>query len=250
MKIGAIEKISEDEEKDLLGLKPGKRIGSGGGSGGGNDDGGDGGNNGGGGNKDNFKSDNDFEELVEDSPDKFRVFMWFLIPVVIMTFGGLIGAYIVISTNGVLEWKPFSLPIPVWISTFFILSSSATYSIANRSLQNKKQSKAKNWFLATTVLGGMFIASQILAWFELVQRGVYLKGNPYAGFFYILTAVHAVHVIGGIIALGYVVLSIWKETSNRDELDRRISFSKVIGWYWHFMDGLWIVLLVLLGFWK
>lgn len=250
MKIGAIEKISEDEEKDLLGFKPGKRIGAGGGSGG--NDGGDGGNNGdgSGGSKDNFKSDNEFEELVEDSPDKFRVFMWFLIPVVIMTFGGLIGAYIVISTNGVLEWKPFSLPIPVWISTILILSSSVTYSAANKSLQRKNQQKAKNWFLATTILGGMFISSQILAWFELVRRGVYMQGNPYAGFFYILTAVHAVHVIGGIIALGYVVLSIWQETSNRDELDRRISFSKVIGWYWHFMDGLWIVLLVLLGFWK
>ncbi len=251
MKVGAIEKISEDEEKDLLRYKPGKRIGSGGGSGGG--DGGDGGNNGGGGSggsKDDFKSDNDFEELTEDSPDKFRVFMWFLIPVVIMTFGGLIGAYIVVSTNGVLEWKPFSLPIPVWISTVLLLSSSATYSIAANSLQKKNQQKAKNWFVATTALGGMFVASQILAWFELVQRGVYMQGNPYAGFFYILTAVHAVHVIGGIIALGYVVLSIWQETSNSDELDRRISFSKVIGWYWHFMDGLWIVLLILLGFWK
>ena len=249
MKVGAIEKISEDAEEAVLRFSSGKRIGSGGS--GGNDGGDGGGDNGGGGSRDNFKPQNNYEKEGDEIPrDKFRIFMWFLIPVVIMTFGGLIGAYIVISTNGVLEWKPFALPAQIWISTILILASSVAYTIADKSLQKENQTKAKNWFLATTVLGGMFIASQILAWFELVRRGVYMHENPYAGFFYILTAVHAVHVIGGIVALGYVVLSIWNKAQYREELDRRKSFSSVIGWYWHFMDGLWLVILVLLGFWK
>jgi cytochrome c oxidase subunit 3 len=131
-----------------------------------------------------------------------------------------------------------------------ILSSSVTYKIAQTALDRDNQGKAKTWFLATTVFGGMFIASQLLAWFELVRRGVYVQSNPYAGFFYILTAVHALHVIGGIIALGSIVLRTWRRTSSDVELTKRKQISNAVGWYWHFMDGLWLVLLFLLGFWK
>ena len=77
-----------------------------------------------------------------------------------------------------------------------------------------------------------------------------MASNPYAGFFYILTAIHAIHVIGGIIALGYIVLRTWLPTSNEKELSNRKIYSNVIGWYWHFMDGLWLVLVGLLGLWK
>ncbi len=176
--------------------------------------------------------------------------MWFLLLVVLMTFGGLISAYIVISTNGVMEWQPFNLPKAVWVSTVLILASSVTYKIAQNALNAANQEKAKTWFLATTVFGGMFIASQLLAWFELVQRGVYVQSNPYAGFFYILTAVHAVHVIGGIGVLGFIVLRTWEKTSSSEELTKRQQVSNAVAWYWHFMDGLWLVLLLLLGFWK
>jgi cytochrome c oxidase subunit 3 len=176
--------------------------------------------------------------------------MWFLLLVVAMTFGGLTGAYILISSNGVMEWRPFALPFQVWVSTFLILASSVTYKISQKKLTIDNQEKAKRWLLATAVFGGMFISSQILAWFELVRRGVYVQSNPYAGFFYILTAVHALHVIGGITALGYIILRSWQQTSSFDELEKRKEISSVVGWYWHFMDGLWVFLLLLLGFWK
>jgi len=104
--------------------------------------------------------------------------------------------------------------------------------------------------LATTVLGAAFISSQIILWLSLVKRGVYVQSNPYAGFFYILTAVHAVHVLGGIAALGYIVLRTWNPTESETELTQRKIVSGSIGWYWHFMDALWIVLVLLLGFWK
>ena len=102
----------------------------------------------------------------------------------------------------------------------------------------------------TTVLGAAFISSQILAWFLLFRRGIYWEANPYAGFFYILTAVHAVHVIGGICALGTIVMRTWEKTFSDDELKYRKNLANVVGWYWHFMDALWIVILMLLGFWK
>ena len=244
MKIGTVEPIEEEKRtrKNRSTFSGGSSSNGGNrnrGGGGGGSDGGD----------DNHKNDY-YDEIQSQPKDKFRIGMWFLLMVVLMTFGGLIGAYIVIATNKELEWKPFALPVQVWISTFLIFASSLTYQVSNKALQSGKQLKAKNWLLATTVLGGMFIASQILAWFDLVRRGVYMASNPYAGFFYILTSVHALHVLGGILVLGYILLRTWNATSNDDELEKRQSVSKAVGLYWHFMDGLWIVLFVLLGFWK
>ena len=244
MKVGTLETtVEEEKRKRRMSLSSG--VGSNGGDK--NRGGGGGGNDGG----DNDSRKPDFiEEAEPNSSNKIRIAMWFVLLVVLMTFGGLIAAYIVIATNGVMEWQPFNLPRAVWISTILILASSVTYKIAQSALNAANQAKAKTWFLATTVFGGMFIASQLLAWFELVRRGVYVQSNPYAGFFYILTAVHAVHVIGGIIALGYIVLHTWEKTASAEELTKRQQVSNAIAWYWHFMDGLWLVLFLLLGFWK
>jgi cytochrome c oxidase subunit III len=246
LEIGTVEPIIEEKKKKK---KP-SRL-SGGEGGGGNPKnrggGGGGGNNGG----DNNPDNQNFRQVDEEfKPNKSRIVMWFLLLVVVMTFGGLISAYIVISTNRVPEWQPFKLPWQIWLSTVLILASSATYHFANSKLQNNQQLSAKKWLLATTALGGIFISSQLLAWLELVKQGIYVKGNPYAGFFYILTFVHAAHVLGGIGILGYIVLRTWNETASEEEMLRRKTFSKVAGWYWHFMGGLWIVLFLLLDFWK
>lgn len=243
MKVGTIEtKVSDDKKQRRSRLNSGL-----GASGGNKNSGGGGGGNGG----DNDNRNNEYIQGAESSPsNKFRIVMWFLLLVVLMTFGGLISAYIVISTNGVMEWSPFDLPKQIWISTFLIAASSITYKIAERALNRGNQPQAKKYFLATTVFGGMFIASQLLAWFALVQRGVYVASNPYAGFFYILTAVHAVHVIGGITALGFIILRVWRETDSAEELTKRQQVAGAVGWYWHFMDGLWIFLVLLLAFWK
>ncbi|HXG82951.1 MAG TPA: cytochrome c oxidase subunit 3 [Pyrinomonadaceae bacterium] len=242
LQVGTAETTVEEKKK----LKKLAGLSGGSGSNGGKRNSGGGGNGG-----DNSNKNSDYLGDTERySSDKFRIAMWFLLLVVLMTFGGLVGTYIVLATNNALEWEPFNLPKQVWFSTFLIVVSSLTYIIAQKALDAENQIKAKNWFSATTALGAIFISSQILSWAELVNRGVYVAGNPYAGFFYILTAVHALHVIGGICALGYIVLRIWNITRSDEELATRKSVSNVVGWYWHFMGGLWIVLFLLLGFFK
>jgi cytochrome c oxidase subunit 3 len=241
MEVGTIETIEpleEDEKK-----KPRTRLTGGGGPSG------SGGNGGGGGGGDNH-NDEPREDVQQFIPQKSRLITGFLLVAVMMTFAGLIMAYVFTQTNGALEWRPFSLPVFVWISTGLILASSVTYHIAKTAFDRNEQVKAKQWLIVTTVLGATFISSQIMAWTELVQRGLYWQSNPYAGFFYILTALHAVHVLGGIIALGSVILRSWIPTSDENELLRRRTLANVTGWYWHFMGGLWVVLFVLLGFWK
>jgi len=186
----------------------------------------------------------------ELSPGKAKVLTTFLLVVVMMTFGGLCAAYVVTATNKALEWHPFELPVQVWISTVIILVSSFVYHRGKAALDAFDQSAAKKWLTVTAALGAAFISSQLLAWIELSQRGLYFSNNPYAGFFYILTAVHALHVLGGVIALGSVVIGSWNGIYSDDRWIRMQSLGQVVGWYWHFMGGVWLVIFVLLGFWK
>ncbi len=240
MEIGTAETIEDP-------IKPKRRRASLSGGQGPSGNGGGGNNPGGDDDKPDFQGSSAAEPF---RPGISRILTGFLLVVVLMTFGGLVAAYIVIATNNVAEWRPFALPIQAWISTFLILASSATYHIAKTAVDKDAQHTAKRWFIITTVIGAAFISSQILAWIELTARGLYLAGNPYAGFFFILTAVHAVHVLGGIAALGAILLRTWTPMASEAQLIRRRSLAQVVGWYWHFMGALWIVLFVLLGFWK
>ncbi len=211
--------------------------------------------NGGNGGDGNDGDDRNFERHDLDSPDesaadKAKIITWFVLLAVGMTFAGLIGAYVMVSTNHAAEWRPFDLPIQLWISTTLILISSVSYHFAKRSIDSDAIDTGRKWLFVTTVLGAAFISSQILAWLVLTKRGLYMQGNPYAGFFYILTAVHLAHVLGGIVALGSIVLSSWNGVGSEIDRLKRRNLARAVGWYWHFMGTLWIVLFVLLGFWR
>lgn len=241
--IGTIEELELEPEK-----KPKSSPRRGGGNG--SDNGSRRNRGGGGGGGDDRPNEDKFEEKEEFKPDKYRVGMGLILLVVLMTFGGLIGAYVVIATNKALEWRPFSLPFQTWISTALIIVSSIDYELAKKHLLAGNQAKARKWFFITGILSAVFIASQFLAWLNLVNEGYYATGNPYAGFFYILTAVHAVHVLGGIISLIFIVLKTQIATDDLEELSKRQWFARVVGWYWHFMGVLWLILFLLLGFYK
>lgn len=187
---------------------------------------------------------------MEKSFEKIRLVTWFILVIVLMTFAGLVAAYVVVSTNDVLEWNPFRLPVQIWVSTGVLLASSVTFGVSHRLRQKRRHEAAKKWLLATVALGGIFVASQLMTWIELYRAGYYLQSNPYAGFFYFITVLHALHVVGGICALGYALLKTWLPAETEDELGRRMSVSKSVGEYWHFMDALWVVLILMLGFWK
>lgn len=212
--------------------------------GGGSDDGGP---NDGDGNLPNFHR---VEPETAPDQDKSKFIAWFLLLAVGMTFAGLLGAYLMIATNRAAEWQPFALPLQIWISTGIILISSITYSMAKGAIDAEHYSSARNWLITTTVLGAAFVSSQFIVWLELTNRGFYMRGNPYAGFFYILTAAHVVHVAGGIIALGSILLKSWNPSSGESDSNRRRDLALSVGWYWHFMGILWVILFVMLGFWK
>ena len=106
------------------------------------------------------------------------------------------------------------------------------------------------WLLLTGLLGLGFLSSQLFAWRQLVRQGVYLAGNPHSSFFYLLTAAHGLHLLGGILALSYLVIRTRKRRDTVEGEARRAGATDAVTIYWHFMDVLWIYLFLLLFFWK
>ena len=160
-----------------------------------------------------------------------------------MFFMALAAAFLVRKTGK--DWINFKLPPIVWLNTIVLLTSSLTIDLARRRLAVNDLAGFKAMWRSTTALGVAFLVGQVVAWRELVQMGFYVGSNPSSSFFYVFTAAHAAHLIGGVLALFYVLFRDFSRTSGRLSLPVA---AEVTSYYWHFMDGLWLFLLALLFF--
>ncbi len=183
----------------------------------------------------------------EFSPSRYRIGMWVALASILMLFTALTSAYIVRAASAA-DWQPIRMPRVLLFSTALILISSGTLENARRKLRAKAGSH-RTWLLVTVVLGLGFLASQFIAWRQLVSQGIYVSSHPHSSFFYLLTATHGVHLLGGLFALAYLAVRVRKP---KDDVSAQKSqaAADVVTLYWHFMDVLWIYLFVLLFFWK
>jgi cytochrome c oxidase subunit III len=180
---------------------------------------------------------------------RFRTGAWVVIAGVVMLFTALTSAYIVRSASSN-DWQPIAMPKVLWLSTALIVISSITMEISRRSLKQQRDAGYGRWLIITVALGLAFLASQLLAWRQLVRQGAYMATNPYNSFFYLFTAAHGLHLLGGILALGYLLLRTARRRETVAGELRRVGAADAATIYWHFMDGLWVVLFLLLFFWK
>jgi cytochrome c oxidase subunit III len=171
-------------------------------------------------------------------PHKFT--LWIGIGSILMMFAGLTSAYIVKRNQA--NWVTFNLPLMFWYSTAAILLSSTTLFLASRAFKERKMLKYRRLMIATIVLGVVFIVLQILGFKQLWGMGITLQKNVSFSFLYVIVGLHAAHVIGGIIAL-LVLFAKGFNTTNRNYSAVPV---EVISTYWHFVDVLWIYLLVFL----
>jgi cytochrome c oxidase subunit III len=187
----------------------------------------------------------------DSTPQQYRIGMWLTLSAILMMFAALSSAYVFRSTRMQQSWQAFSVPAMLWVSTALILSSSVTFEVARRALRRGAEAVYKRWLVASVVLGFGFLAAQLLAWRGLVGQGIYLATNPHSSFFYLLTGLHALHLLGGIIGLSYLMLRARRGTAGAGEDGRKqIARADAIGLYWHFMDGLWVYLFALLFLWR
>lgn len=180
---------------------------------------------------------------------RYRIGMWVALASIAMMFTALSSAYIVRASSAN-DWYPLAMPRVLLASTAIILLSSGTFEVARRKLKGLFVPGYSRWLMITALLGLAFLGSQLIAWRQLRAQGVYVSTNPHSSFFYLLTAAHALHLFGGLIALLYLLVRA-RNLSTDGAVDvRRRAAADAVGIYWHFMDVLWIYLFLLLFFWR
>ncbi len=159
---------------------------------------------------------------------------------ILMFFMAFVSAFIVRKglSN---DWRAFPLPSILYVNTLILLASSFTIQAARRRLARADAAGFRHWWFMTTALGLLFLAGQWTAWRQLAREGVYLATNPSSSFFYVLTAAHGLHLLGGIVALVAIAFWNWKRARIT-----RATAAEMAAVYWHFLDGLWIFLFLLL----
>lgn len=137
------------------------------------------------------------------------------------------------------DWVSIPLPRVLYLNTAILLGSSLTIEFVRFS-RRTRASKQARWIRATLLLGVVFIAGQIVAWQELISRGLHLASNPGSFFFFLITGAHGLTLVAGIVSLISVgLLDGPSKVSRQTALD-------TTALYWHFVSGLWACLFVLL----
>ena len=168
--------------------------------------------------------------------------LWFGMASLIMGFAGWTSAYIVSSKRE--DWlADFQLPSAFFVSTAVIVLSSFTYILAQRALKRRQRQVCTRWLLITLLLGISFIAIQFIGFSQLLAHGYYFTGptsNITMSYIYLIATVHIAHVIAGLITLLVVLFNhLRAKYSEGDMLGMELGAT-----FWHFLDLLWVYLLL------
>jgi cytochrome c oxidase subunit 3 len=182
--------------------------------------------------------------VMDVAPPPASTGIWVFLFSITMTFLAFTSALIV-RQGSAPDWHHLTLPPILYLNTLVLIASSVTLELGRRDVGAFMGPLAKaiahpgRWLYATLGLGLLFVVGQYVAWLQLQAQGFYLATNPNSSFFYLLTAVHAIHVLGGLGGLVRVIVKLKRLTLKRSTL---VATAR----YWHFMGVLWIYLLLVL----
>ena len=169
-------------------------------------------------------------------PHKFT--LWVAMGSITMMFAGFTSAYIVKSNMA--GWVPVKMPSIFYLSTFLILASSGTIYLAKKKFQEREMAKYRLLVTVTAALGLLFMITQYLGFTELWAQKVTFSESVAGSFFYIITGVHGLHVLGGVVALLVIFFRAFS-AKTRYYSTTPIEVASI---YWHFVDVLWLYLFV------
>ena len=177
-----------------------------------------------------------------------KMMLWFGIVSLIMGFAGWTSAYIVSSKRE--DWLDnINLPQAFFISTLILILSSVTYILAKRSAKANKQKQVTNYLLITLALGLSFIVLQFVGFSQMRESGYYFTGptsNIKMSYIFLIAFVHIVHVVAGLISLLVVITQQFKKKYSPENM----LGSELGATFWHFLDILWVYLIVFMFFVK
>jgi cytochrome c oxidase subunit III len=182
---------------------------------------------------------------VQDRPlESAKTGIWVALAAITMSFAALTSALVVRQGVG-MDWHHLTLPSILYLNTLLLIASSGTLQLARRRFatclggSETQIAAPMRWLVITLALGLLFVAGQCVAWLQLRSQGLYLATNPNSSFFYVFTGVHAVHLLGGLLGLIYVIGKLHRSVL-------RLATLAAASQYWHFMDLLWLYLLLVL----
>jgi cytochrome c oxidase subunit 3 len=171
------------------------------------------------------------EDRSKAPPGLVRMGLFLACGSMAVLFGSLVFAYYWRkAAPGV--WDQVALPGVLWVSTAIILVSSVVFEAGRRTYARGQYELAAKLLTGAGALGGAFLIAQLFGWLGLIANGAYLEQNPYSGFFYLFTALHAAHLLGGLGSIAYVLRS----------QNRRRELIDAATYYWHFLGVLWLAL--------
>jgi cytochrome c oxidase subunit 3 len=195
----------------------------------------------------NVPGDMDLRALLDPSGEPSRTGVWVALAAITMMFVAFTSALFVREGSSSTDWHHLAIPKILFLNSLVLVASSLTLELARRHVAAFARGLTDDvagplrWLYGTLALGLLFVAGQYQAWLGLRAQGLFLASNPNSSFFYVLTGVHVVHVLGGLGGLLYVINQL-----DRPVLALRRSTLDSTSYYWHFMGGLWIYLLFII----
>lgn len=218
----------------------------------------------GGGNDRGGRESGDSQPNYERLRNARRALALFLLPV-FMLFVSFTVVYVIRRGDSLVNggpshgWIPVQLPWSLLlVNTVVLILSSVTVDLARRAITRQAalepvksipgvslgDEPLSPWLALTTLLGLVFLGGQLLAWRSLGARGFHMEGGTSSSFIYMLTAMHGLHLAGGMLALLLANVAAWRGRS----IESRRIIVDVTSWYWHVMTGLWLYILALFAF--
>jgi cytochrome c oxidase subunit III len=177
-----------------------------------------------------------------------KMMLWFAIGSIIMLFGGLTSAYIVSKTRP--DWlKDFQLPSAFFISTAIMLCSSLTFHLAKITIKKGNHHKGMLALAATFFLGIAFVFFQFKGFSQIIKNGYYFTGSESSittSFLYVIVFTHVVHIFAGLIAL---LAALYNHYKKKYADDKTLGL-EMAATFWHFLDFLWLYLILFFYFFK
>ncbi|MEN9685456.1 MAG: hypothetical protein RLZZ28_1242 [Bacteroidota bacterium] len=179
------------------------------------------------------------KEPTRIHPHKFT--LWVAMGAIVMMFAALTSAYIVKKNQS--SWLEFDLPRIFWYSSFTILLSSLTIHLAAKAFKAREMSRYRSLVTITAMLGVLFMLMQLWGFKELELKNIALTGpksNSAASFLLVITGMHLLHVLGGVVAL---LVIFFRAYSVKMKQYSQLPI-ELVSTYWHFVDVLWIYLFI------
>jgi cytochrome c oxidase subunit III len=173
-----------------------------------------------------------------------KFIMWAGCASIVMMFAGLSSAYIVKRNQA--NWLEYNIPVIFYYSTAVILLSSVSIMQSRKAFINRHMRQYKRWLFVTMCLGIAFVALQYFGFQQLWNSGITFTRNVSFSFLYVIVGLHALHVGGGVVAL----IIMYLKSFSRRRKNYNPVYIDLMSVYWHFVDFLWIYLLLFLVFTK